>query len=50
MTVTVAEGRMLSGEYRGSALELYTVSTNEQVGDELVHRRNDELIAPVAGR
>ena len=48
MTVTTAQGRILSGPHRGSIVALYTVSGQDRIGEvEIVQSRDDNWVAPV---
>lgn len=48
MTVTTAQGRILSGPHKGSIVALYTVSGQDRIGEgEIVQSRDDNWVAPV---
>jgi hypothetical protein len=48
MTVTTAEGHILSERHKGSIVALYTVSGEDRIGElEIVQSRDDNWVAPV---
>jgi hypothetical protein len=48
MTVTTAEGRILTKPHKGSIVALYSVSGQDRIGEhEIVQSRDDNWVAPV---
>lgn len=48
-TITYPVGTMLSGSCRGKTVQLYSVSQQDEIGnDEFVDRRDDDLVSPIS--
>jgi hypothetical protein len=51
MTITTAEGRIVTGPHKGSILELFSISEQDWIAEyEIVQGRSNTWAAPVPGR